>query len=44
MEQLRQIVEWLDSWQERRYKSPESSLIEQAPNVTDFRKPGFGSG
>ena len=44
MEQLRQIVEWLDSWQERLYKSPESSLIEQAPNVTDFRKPGFGSG
>ena len=41
--EIENIVTWLDGWQERRYKSPESSLIEQAPNVTVFRKPGFGS-
>ena len=41
--EIEKIVTWLDGWQERRYKSPESSLIEQAPNVTVFRKPGFGS-
>ena len=41
--EIEKIVTWLDGWQERRYKSPESSLIEQAPNVTVFRKPGMGS-
>jgi chromosome partitioning protein len=44
MEQLEKVVEWLDGWQERRYKSTESDLIEQAPNVTELRKPGVGSG
>jgi len=42
--EIEKIVTWLDGWQDRRYKSPESSLIEQAPNVTVFRKPGVGSG
>ncbi len=41
--EIEKIVTWLDGWQDRRYKSPESSLIEQAPNVTVFRKPGMGS-
>jgi len=41
--EIEKIVTWLNGWQERRYKSPESSLIEQAPNVTVFRKPGMGS-
>ena len=41
--EIEKIVTWLGGWQERRYKSPESSLIEQAPNVTVFRKPGMGS-
>jgi len=42
--EIEKIVTWLDGWQDRRYKSPESSLIEQATNVTVFRKPGVGSG
>ena len=41
--EIEKIVTWLDGWQERRYKTPESNLIEQAPNVTVFRKPGMGS-
>ena len=44
MEQLEKVVTWLNGWKERRYKSPESSLIEPVPNVTEFRKPGFGVG
>ncbi len=43
MEQLNKIIEWLDRWQERRYQSADSSIIEQSPNVTMFRKPGVGS-
>lgn len=43
MEQLDKIIEWLDSWQNRRYQTEDSSLIEQSPNVTMFRKPGVGS-
>ena len=27
MVQLEKVVDWLDGWQDRRYKSPESSLI-----------------
>jgi chromosome partitioning protein len=42
--EIEKIVTWLDGWQERRYKSPESSFIDQAPNVTVFRKPGVSSG
>ena len=42
--EIEKIVTWLNGWQERRYKSPESSLIEQSPNVTVFRKPGVSSG
>ena len=41
--EIEKIVTWLDGWQERRYKSAESSLIEKSPNVTIFRKPGVGS-
>ncbi len=44
IEELEKIVTWLDGWQDRRFKSPESSLIEQAPNVTVLRKPGVSSG
>lgn len=44
IEELEKIITWLDGWRDRRYKSPDSSLIEQAPNVTIFRKPGASSG
>lgn len=44
IEEIEKITGWLDGWQERRYRSPESSLIEQAPNVTMLRKPGVSSG
>jgi hypothetical protein len=44
MLQLRKITDWLDGWQDRRYRSPESSLIENSPNVTELRKSGFGPG
>jgi chromosome partitioning protein len=43
MEQMEQIIQWLDRWQERRYHTSDTSIIEQSPNVTMFRKPGFGS-
>jgi chromosome partitioning protein len=43
MEQLEQIIHWLDRWQERRYQTADSEIIEQSPNVTMFRKPGIGS-
>jgi chromosome partitioning protein len=43
MEQLDQIVDWLEGWQDRRYQTSENSMIEQSPNVTMFRKPGFSS-
>ncbi len=33
----------LDGWKERRYRTAETSIIEQAPNVTILRKPSFGS-
>lgn len=44
IEELEKIITWLDGWQDRRYKTLESSLIEKAPNVTIFRKPGVSSG
>jgi chromosome partitioning protein len=44
MLQLRKITDWLDGWQDRRYRAPESSLIENSPNVTELRKSGFGPG
>ena len=43
MEQLDQIVAWLDNWAERRRDPAEKRRIEQASNVTIFRKPGMGS-
>ena len=44
IEQLEQIVQWLDAWQERRRDPAEKRRIEQASNVTILRKPGFSSG
>jgi chromosome partitioning protein len=41
--QLEQVVEWLDSWQERRRDPAEKRRIEQASNVTLIRKPGLNS-
>jgi chromosome partitioning protein len=43
MEQLEQIIQWLDRWRDRRYQTSDSSIIEQSPNVALFRKPGVGS-
>lgn len=41
--QLEQIIEWLDDWQGRRRNPAEQRRIEQAANVTIFRKPGMRS-
>jgi len=43
MEQLEKIIEWLDCWRDRRYLTSDTSIIEQSPNVTMFRKPGVSS-
>ncbi len=43
LEQLDQVVQWLDGWAERRRDPAEKRRIEQASNVTLFRKPGTGS-
>lgn len=43
MVQLEKVVEWLDGWQDRRYRSHDSSLAEPSANVTEFRKPGVSS-
>ena len=43
MEQLDQIIDWLDGWQDRRNQITEDSMIEQSPNVKMFRKPGVSS-
>ena len=43
IEQLEQVIEWLDGWQERRRDPAEKRRIEQASNVTMLRKPGLGS-
>jgi len=43
IEQLEKIIEWLDDWRDRRFRSVENELIESSSNVTMFRKPGLGS-
>ena len=43
MIQLEKIIDWLDSWQDRRYRTNQSHMIEQSSNVTVFRKPGVRS-
>lgn len=42
IEQMDQIVEWLDGWQDRRRDPAEKRRIEEASNVTMLRKPGLG--
>ena len=42
MEQIEKIVEWLDTWKDRRYDPTMSGVIEASTNVTAFRKPGTG--
>jgi len=39
--ELEKIIEWLDGWEERRFKTTEASIIEQTPNVALFAKPGL---
>ena len=41
--ELTKIINWLDGWKERRYRSRDANLIENSPNVTVLRKPSFGS-
>lgn len=43
LRELEKVTEWLDSWQERRFRTGETSIIEQLPKVAMFRKPGFFS-
>ncbi len=41
--ELEKIVDWLDGWKERRYRTADTSIIEQLPNVTILRQSGSGS-
>ncbi len=43
MAELEKIVDWLDGWKERRYRTADTSIIEQLPNVTILRQSGSGS-
>lgn len=38
VEELERVIEWLDAWQDRRHDPAEKRRIEQASNVTVFRK------
>lgn len=42
--ELEKIIAWLDGWQQRRHRSRDTSIIENSPNVTVLRKPGWQSG
>ena len=43
MVELEKIIEWLDSWESRRYDPTSSGIFEASSNVTAFRKPGSGA-
>jgi chromosome partitioning protein len=43
MAELEKIIDWLDGWKERRYRTADTSIIEQPSNVTILRNPGFGT-
>lgn len=43
IEQLEKIIEWLDGWQERRYRSADAGAGSPLSNVRVFKKPGFGT-
>jgi chromosome partitioning protein len=43
MDELEKIVDWLDGWKERRYRSPEAHSVSPVTNVSLFRKQGFSS-
>jgi len=40
LEQLEQIVEWLNGWPDRRCARSDISVFDQSTNVTQFREPG----
>jgi chromosome partitioning protein len=42
MEQIENIVEWLDGWKDRRYDPTASGVFDDISNVHVFRKPGTG--
>lgn len=42
IEQLTEIIDWLDAWKERRRKVSDTSSARQASNVTLLRRPNFG--
>lgn len=41
--ELEKIVEWLDGWKERRYRSEETNIIEQSPRMAMFAKQELGT-
>lgn len=41
MVELEKIIDWIDSWEERRFRTTEASIIEQVPNVVTYAKPGL---
>lgn len=40
--ELEKIIEWLDGWQDRRYRTAPTGINAAPSNVTAFRKPGTG--
>jgi len=42
MVQIEKIIEWLDTWKDRRYDPTMSGVFDAPTNVTAFRKPGTG--
>lgn len=43
IEQLEQVVQWLDGWKERRRVLAQPAAVEMASNVTAFPKPKFSA-
>ena len=41
MVEFEKIIDWIDSWEERRFRTTEASIIEQVPNVVTYAKPGL---
>lgn len=42
LEQIENIVQWLDGWKERRYSPADTGVYDPMSTVTVFRKPGTG--
>ena len=41
MVELEKIIDWIDSWEERRFRTTEDSIIDAVPNVVTYAKRGL---